>query len=341
MAAAVSMSKLHPVFLGLLLAPLHGWGIQISNAEPDFAQMMAWEQRNLAALHCNIDRIREYSAKRNVIFVGGLWNEIYAPVGYLSGNVTAVKEIGARSASRYLVSSFASAEDNADFIAEHLREVFFENGKQPIVLIGHSLGGNEALLAVLRHPNLVTDGIVESVVALQAPLEGVPAAGRVPTWVPMIPAYRSLTPAEALSSVSASLSKLTASQRKSLDRAIYHVRSAVSGRVGDGIVNPPSPGSPRIGRDLGVLEGNHFEFVYPVSQAGQEKQRAFIQALFRKLASSAAGAPAGIRQVCTPEEWRDRTRQAWSSSKLKAKADVTSASPPSRPSRSSTAKEAR
>jgi pimeloyl-ACP methyl ester carboxylesterase len=71
--------------------------------------------------------------------------------------------------------SHHSIEKNADLLAYELRRLRTVD-ERPVVLVGHSKGGAEILLMLLRYPELLLEGAVDRVVLIQSAIGGTPLA---------------------------------------------------------------------------------------------------------------------------------------------------------------------
>jgi hypothetical protein len=74
----------------------------------------------------------------------------------------------------FFIEGFASQGclvENADLLYEKICSQATFQGKK-LILLGHSKGGVEALYAILKYPQLVTEGIVDRVVLIQSPVQG-------------------------------------------------------------------------------------------------------------------------------------------------------------------------
>jgi hypothetical protein len=107
--------------------------------------------------------------------VDGFINELASLVqNYYADNIYEVKKLG-MSYSHLGYLSRVSVSDNAEKLFDDLLQIYYEK-KKPILLIGHSMGGAEALYTVLRHPELMLNGYVEKVVLIEAAIGGSPLA---------------------------------------------------------------------------------------------------------------------------------------------------------------------
>jgi hypothetical protein len=92
-------------------------------------------------------------------------------------------EAGAREVVLNEPDSKIAVKDNIETIYQTLLAVSRSHHPAiPIVALGHSKGGLELLLVVLRHPDLLKLGIVDRIVTIDAPLHGTPFADLAKYW---------------------------------------------------------------------------------------------------------------------------------------------------------------
>jgi len=118
-----------------------------------------------------------------VFFVAGMWNEIcFLVTSYWGAAMEAASELGMDS-SRYFPKSW-HFNANVEEVKRRVFELYHNGTKTPsgqpkkIFLVGHSKGGLEVVVLVLKHPELIYDGIVTRVVSLQGALHGTPLASK-------------------------------------------------------------------------------------------------------------------------------------------------------------------
>lgn len=112
-------------------------------------------------------------AKRPAILISGILNELKRG-RYFAEAYTALKqEMGFASVQAIYPSSLISVSDNSEILTQSL---FREDGA---IVIAHSKGGAESLLAVLHHPNLILDGHIDRLVLVQAAIGGSPLANAI------------------------------------------------------------------------------------------------------------------------------------------------------------------
>jgi len=119
-----------------------------------------------------------YLETRTVVFVGGFMNEIVRhrlAGNYFRQNTAAVRSVSPGTAVfRVFPPSSRAMSDNVEFLRERLADAWEQGGRRPLTVIGHSKGGAETLLTMLRHPELVLEGRVDDVVLIQSSIGGSP-----------------------------------------------------------------------------------------------------------------------------------------------------------------------
>lgn len=115
--------------------------------------------------------LRLILAQKHVILVDGIMNELARLArNYFSDNIAQLNQLGITSTHcRY--SSRISIPKNADDLYQDILTIFAKR-KKPIILMGHSMGGGESLYVVLKHPELLMNGIIEKVVLIEAAIGG-------------------------------------------------------------------------------------------------------------------------------------------------------------------------
>ncbi|MEO5968444.1 MAG: hypothetical protein ABIQ95_00835 [Bdellovibrionia bacterium] len=107
------------------------------------------------------------------VLVPGMMNEVANFLGLYYNEVKGfLDSIGA--GYTYLgLPTKTSTLVNTEFLNLKLREIYeSQEIKSPILLRGHSKGGVEVLLTVLKYPDLILDGIVDRVLLEQAAIRG-------------------------------------------------------------------------------------------------------------------------------------------------------------------------
>ncbi len=121
-----------------------------------------FKDETLKSVHDFPESLRSEYASKHFVLVDGFFNEgARLACVYFKDNINELKELGFTcSHLRYssMRSIFRNSEDlHQDIIAK------FSKYKKPIVLIGHSMGGGEALCLVLQHPELMINNIIDKV----------------------------------------------------------------------------------------------------------------------------------------------------------------------------------
>lgn len=126
------------------------------------------------------ETLERYLESHTVVFVGGFLNEYVRhrlTGSYFRQNVAALKEVVPGVATlRVFPPSRRGMADNVDWLRDRLEDAWRRGGRRPLVVIAHSKGGAEALLTLLQHPDLASDGVVEELVLIQSSVGGSPIA---------------------------------------------------------------------------------------------------------------------------------------------------------------------
>jgi hypothetical protein len=69
-------------------------------------------------------------------------------------------------------SSCCYFEDNLPAFKQTVEDLYSENQKKPIILLGHSKGGLESLYLLLTYPELILNGIIDRIILFQTPVRG-------------------------------------------------------------------------------------------------------------------------------------------------------------------------
>jgi len=139
--------------------------------------------------------LKKYLADHTVVFVGGFLNEYVRhrlTGNYFRHNMAALRDVVPDvRVSRIFPPSSRGMSENTAFLREALIEAWERGGRRPLAVVGHSKGGAETLLTVLRDPDLVLDGMIDDVVLLQSCVGGSwvsdcladPETCRAPSWL--------------------------------------------------------------------------------------------------------------------------------------------------------------
>lgn len=160
-----------------LLVLLLGFGYQ--NARADIASIYKEEhtingrsQRHLKELK---KQMGDKLAQRHVVYIAGFFHE-GLPFQFIK-NEEMLRDLGVKAITKIYPSSALSVSESSAIISERLIDLYFRGNEKregrglPIILIGHSKGGVEAILSVVQNPALVMSGIVEKVIGVQAAFE--------------------------------------------------------------------------------------------------------------------------------------------------------------------------
>lgn len=169
----------------------------------------------------------------NFVLIGGYMNEA-ARDHYLVYNAEFLKKLGAGGATTLFPSSFASVGNNRKYLADKFNEIYQAGGGKPLILIGHSKGGLEALATLLAYPQFVENKIVASAIIVQSPLLGNAYidrqgfAGRIFSHaLELSPGHYSLSTTEVKKVISDEIEKLPPKTRATLSRAVKYVVGSV------------------------------------------------------------------------------------------------------------------
>lgn len=123
-------------------------------------------------------QLQAHLQKRHIVFIDGIANELASLAGnYFTDNIAAIQELGIGH-THLSPPSGRPILENAHWLYEELRQIYAKE-QQPLILIAHSKGGVEALLAVLNFPELLTSNIIEKVVLIQAAIGGAELIGKI------------------------------------------------------------------------------------------------------------------------------------------------------------------
>lgn len=107
----------------------------------------------------------------HVVWVGGFANEL-ARGPYFAPNFDALASEGYLQQAIIYPSSLRSVESNRFVLRDLFLKMYEENGNKPLLIIGHSKGGLEALATVIWDPELIRRGVIRDVITVQSPLRG-------------------------------------------------------------------------------------------------------------------------------------------------------------------------
>lgn len=237
-------------------------------------------------------------SQRHMVYVAGFLNE-GLPLQFVK-NIETLNELGIGATTRIYPSSTKSVSETADNLLEQLTYLY-NNGNEkgqgkglPIILIGHSKGGAEVVLAVIKHPSLIQNKIVDKVVAMQSgfktPLAEISRIGQLCRYI-LSPCYMLKNVIDnGLYSMKASIAEpvfheaieqlKNSGQFNQVSSSIFYVRShqtilgglapgmaatyaymrKVSGE-NDGIIPLKDQYIYAVGNDLGPLDADHAELI--------------------------------------------------------------------------------
>jgi hypothetical protein len=244
------------------------------------------------------------------VFIAGLNNEL-AP-GYFKDNVASVKkEFLVKQVTVLRPRSHRSVEVNALLITKKLKELFYNGGQVPMIIVSHSKGGLEVLQMAVTDPDFFNEAVAKFI-TIQTPFGGSKVADAIfktcPKKLPKFhlwcnEGYRSLTTPESTLRLQRQLSSLTDEQAAGLFERLRLVRASESGKgvslilkatnkllekhagPNDGIVLLDEQRIPGADLDLAILKGDHTDFVtdWTLSNERGHFRKAFTRALLLEL----------------------------------------------------------
>jgi hypothetical protein len=111
---------------------------------------------------------------RHVFLVAGIMSELADIISsYYKTQMEVLKNEFGVGTTYYGPPSWRSDVKNAAALHIKMYEVYAKERK-PLIVVAHSKGAKEIFLSILRHPNLILDGIVDRVVLIQAAIYGSP-----------------------------------------------------------------------------------------------------------------------------------------------------------------------
>lgn len=262
-------------------------------------------------------KVADAVRSRPVVMVAGILNEQIP--GYFADNArTLTRDFGQKEVRRFFPPSRIRVEENAREVGAWIRKTFEDFGGKPVIVLAHSKGANETLLAVLEDPSLLRDGVIDRLVFIQAAMNGSHIAdmlldndaGNFPAAQPFHWLFHdwqglwSLTTREAGPTLARALASADPADRELLDQRLAFVRAAqvrqkcswqlqamhlfidkVFSEDSDGVMVPKDQLIPGLGTDLGVVEGDHFDLTEkgPAVVTPAPYRRAFTRALMREL----------------------------------------------------------
>ncbi len=264
------------------------------------------DYRNLASYH--------------IVFVDGIMNESADLIGvYFTDNIAELQELGI-SYSHLGYSSLVSIPYNANTLVSDLENIA-RKVKKPIILVGHSMGGGESLYAILRKPELMLSHKVEKVILLEAAIGGSLIANSCRMFAQFLgidmllgEGLKCLRQEVARANFSVLypifVNRLDSASREDISKRVFYVRSsipshkslswglqtvraffdpkALQGTQNDGLLtveNQILGLFPEFGVDLGIIPGDHIEWVVSgiFSKSTEARRRAFTRALLQSV----------------------------------------------------------
>lgn len=274
-----------------------------TTARADFNALVAEEQTYRPGTLTYATHVATYQgllgttlSQRHVVYVAGFLNEIL-PFQFLQ-NIEALKTLGIGAVTRIYPHSTDSINQTAENLSKQLVDLYNngnENGEGkglPILLIGHSKGGAEVTMTVVRYPQLINQGIVDKVIGIQSgfstPLAKLSILGKVCNKVPC--GFLEKLLKDGLMSMKTDVSNKNFNDAimmlkisglyDMVNKSIFFVRSSQTFKGGlapvmtatnkymrkvsgpnDGVVPTKDQMITEIGTDLGVLKADHAALV--------------------------------------------------------------------------------
>jgi pimeloyl-ACP methyl ester carboxylesterase len=292
----VYSSMIRAILFGLCWMPFLLWA--------DVAQ--EWQQELTSPQDSSL--LQQYLSNRQVVFVTGILPGISQR--YFADNVDSVHwELHAASTKVFSPQSNRSIDQGSDWLYSVLKPLLTKTPRRPMILIGHSKGGVEAILVALKYPELMEKGKIEKIIAIQSPVRGTPVVQYAQGVHPQI--YRlwkqgldSLSEKNVQEIIGRHWLKLTDKQKERIRKRIYFVRSAASlseidvrmkwlakqiPNPNDGVVPTANQKNDELGIDLGILHADHAALVTGTKYGYFNNyiiiRRAFTRAVFFELFS--------------------------------------------------------
>ncbi|OFZ05527.1 MAG: hypothetical protein A2X97_11690 [Bdellovibrionales bacterium GWA1_52_35] len=258
---------------------------------------------------------------KKIVFVAGVLNEV-ARSNFNDSRRVLKKQYGVQDSTVIFPKSFISISDNSEALYKQFLWLHFVSGK-PLVILAHSKGAAETVLALLRHPDLLRDGVVEKVYALQGALNGsyiadvINGKGNWKYWSTFVstrmPGLLNLGTENARKVIGGAIAEASAEERAVINGRLFFIRSvenpwqSIFYMVGtnlyltknygenDGVLLSQDQLLPELGTDLGVVHDiDHTDFVmsFPHSGALRRTRTAFTHTWIRYILDEVEALPA-------------------------------------------------
>jgi hypothetical protein len=263
-------------------------------------------------------QVLEAVQARPSVMIAGIMNE-WIP-GYFADNAkTLKKDFGQKDVRRLFPSSQEQVEANAPRVDHWIRRAYKKFGERPLMVFAHSKGGNEVLLAALKDPSLIRDGIIDRLILIQSAMRGSHIAdllldndaGNYPAAQPFHWLFHgwkglwSMTTREAGPTMDAALAAADPADVQAISDRLFWVRGVQTDEKkcswqlqamhyfvnkfygeSDGVMLPADEMINGLGTDLGVVTSDHFDITERnpgVVATPESYRRAFTRALMREL----------------------------------------------------------
>ncbi len=131
-----------------------------------------WEIEKNQPMRLMTKNFLEFAQSKHVVIVEGFANEVSGDSSGSPSLETFTNDLE-MSASVYRPSSKNAISENLHYLYLEIMDTY-ARVRKPIILVGYSKGGVEALHAALRYPELLLEGVVEEIVLFQSPVKGTP-----------------------------------------------------------------------------------------------------------------------------------------------------------------------
>jgi len=242
---------------------------------------------------------------KQLVFITGVLSEI-TPLYFYDVRDVLRHEYGIYDSVIVRPKSFLSITDNSEILYKKFLEIQSTAGK-PLIILAHSKGAAETVLALLHHPDLIKNGIIEKVYALQGALNGsyiadlINGKGKWKFWAQLLavrmPGLVNLGTENARAVMGEAIAAAAPEDKEALRERLFYIRSVeapwqtvfymigtnryLTRKYGenDGVLLEEDQLLPGLGTDLGVMHHiDHSDFVmcFPYSGAFRSTRSAFV-----------------------------------------------------------------
>ena len=240
----------------------------------------------------------------NYVFIGP-WNSESLPAVFTDAEATLKLRFAVERVYRIYPLSTDSVSTAARRLKDRLESAYRVGGGKPLIVFGYSLGGATGLLTLLQNPELLRSGKVAQYMSIQGAIGGSYLAdqydelcktrvGDLIEWAsgfcddPMIAnGMRSMRTDRIRPLLTSALQRFSHEERAELGRKIFYIRSKLGAVISkdlrgsakildqlvsnghDGLVATDDQFHPSIGRDLGVILGDHYAIALPSPKSAE------------------------------------------------------------------------